>query len=87
MGIAKTYFLEDNGEVQKAHRFAPSGISLKHSGHFLVVGSTGLFFFVKAVNLFIGRTIKKYITAALIKKEMKTFIKSPIMNLLWLIVK
>ncbi len=63
------------------------GITLKHSGHFLVVGSTGFCFLVKEISLFMGRTTKKYITAALIRNDIKAFRKSPIMNLLLLIVK
>ena len=47
------------GEVQKAHRFASRGITLKHSGHFCVDGSAAFSFFVIEMSLFIGTTTKK----------------------------
>ena len=42
--------------VQWAQRFAPIGMSLKHSGHFFVVGDFGL---TLDRNLFSGNTTKK----------------------------
>ncbi len=47
-------------DVQNAQRFAAIGISLRHSGHFLLVGSAGAAFFAaRAFHAFIGATIKK----------------------------
>jgi hypothetical protein len=47
-------------DVQNAHRFAATGISLKHSGHFLLVGSAGVALRAdRAFHAFIGATIKK----------------------------
>ena len=60
---------------------------LIHSGHFLVVGSTGFSFLVNAINLFIGMTTKKYMTAEIIRNEISALIKSPTKNLLLLTVK
>jgi len=46
--------------VQCAHRFASIGISLKHSGHFLVVGAAaGSSLFIRASSQFTGTTTKK----------------------------
>ena len=48
------------GCVQCAQRRASMGISLKHSGHFLVVGSGGLSpRFMRATSVFTGKTTKK----------------------------
>src|SRR4030042_1141442 len=83
-GGAESYFCGFWIEVQNAQRLASIGITLKHSEHFLVVGSTGFCLLVKATNLFIGNTTKKYITEALMRNDIKQFKKSPIMNLLLL---
>jgi hypothetical protein len=46
--------------VQCAHRFASIGISLKHSGHFLVVGAAaGSSLCMRATSQFTGTTTKK----------------------------
>src|ERR1700689_2062456 len=48
------------GCAQNAHRRASIGISLKHSGHFLVVGSAGAGSFrMRAISALIGVTTKK----------------------------
>jgi hypothetical protein len=72
--------------VQKAHRFAFIAISLTHSGHFLVVGSSGASLFDLTMSALIGRTTKKYIAQATIIKEIRAFKKFPYINLLPLIV-
>jgi hypothetical protein len=47
-------------EVQNAHLRAASGISLRHSGHFLVVGSGGVSpRFTRAISAFTGTTTRK----------------------------
>ena len=43
---------------QAAHLRAANGISLKHSGHFLVVGSAGGALRERAMSAFIGTTTK-----------------------------
>src|SRR5579864_7767202 len=69
--------------VQCAHRFASRGMSLKHSGHFLVVGAAaGSSLCIRAINQFTGTTTKKYTAAAISKKEMTALIKSPTRNTL-----
>ena len=45
--------------MQKAQRLAFLGISLKHSGHFLVLGSSGASFLDLLIRVFIGLTTKK----------------------------
>src|SRR5579872_4384502 len=57
------------------------GISLRHSGHFLVVGSAGGGSLrMRAINQLIGTTTKKYTAAAIRTKEMAALTKSPIGN-------
>jgi hypothetical protein len=52
--------LPRTGCVQCAQRLASIGISLRHSGHFLVVGSAGGgSFFIRAINQLTGTTTKK----------------------------
>src|SRR5215831_7452084 len=52
-------------DVQKAHRRAATGISLRHSGHFLLVGSGGTAFrAASAFQAFMGATMVKYTAAA-----------------------
>ena len=46
-------------EVQCAHRRASIGISILHSGHFLVVGSAGGSLRDRSINALIGFTTKK----------------------------
>jgi len=73
--------------VQNAHFLASLGITLRHSGHFFVVGSVDLGPLERTVNLLIGNTTKKYIVTEIIKKDIIVFRKSPIKNLLLFIVK
>ena len=49
-----------SADVQNAHRFAAIATSLKHSGHFFVVGSGGASpRRIRAVSSFTGTTTKK----------------------------
>ena len=41
MNVGRPAFVYTSDEVQKAHRRAATGTSLRHSGHFFVVGSGG----------------------------------------------
>src|SRR4051794_30398806 len=69
--------------VQKAHRRAAMGTSLRHSGHFLVVGSGAASpRRIRARSVFMGSTIKKYTAAAIRMNETSAFTKSPTGNLL-----
>ena len=68
-------------------RFDERGISLIHSGHFLVVGSAGASWRDRITRIFIGLTIKKNTVPAIRTNEMTAFIKCPYMNLLSLIMK
>ena len=63
------------------------GISLKHSGHFFVVGSTGGSLWIRDIKRFIGKTTKKYTAVAISKKESREFKKSPSINVLLFTVK
>jgi hypothetical protein len=50
----------DTTEAQNAQRRAAMGISLRHSGHFLLVGSAGIALrAARAFQAFIGAIIKK----------------------------
>src|SRR6185312_4296705 len=72
-----------NEEVQNLQRRAAIGTSLKHSGHFFVVGSGGVSpRRTRASRVFIGRTTKKYTAAAIKMNENSAFTKSPIRNVL-----
>src|SRR5690348_18472466 len=72
-----------SGEVQNAQRRAAIGTSLRHSGHFLVVGSGAASpRRIRARIVFIGSTMKKYTAAAIRINETSALIKSPIGNLL-----
>src|SRR5437588_11472836 len=54
------------------------GISLAHSGHFLVVGSAGTALrAARAFQAFMGATIKKYTAAATSRKLISAFRKMP----------
>ena len=64
-----------NFVVHWLQRLARRGISLRHSGHFLVVGS--LAFLVRAIKMFIGLTTKKNIALATRMKEMRVLRKWP----------
>src|SRR3954454_24114699 len=76
-----------SGEVQKAQRRAAIGTSLRHSGHFLVVGSGATSpRRIRARMVFIGSTMKKYTAAAIRMNETSALRKSPIGNLLPLTV-
>src|SRR5580704_15803872 len=75
------------GCAQWAQRFASIGISLRHTGHFLVVGSAGAGAFrMRAIRRFTGVTTKKYTAAATSKKETPALTKSPRANMLPLTV-
>src|SRR5580704_932294 len=75
------------GCAQWAQRFASIGISLRHSGHFLVVGSAGAGAFrMRAIRRFTGVTTKKYTAAATSTKETPALTKSPRANMLPLMV-
>ena len=52
----------ESSEAQCEQRRAPIGISLRHSGHSLVVGSSPLA--RRAATAFIGTTTTKYTAAA-----------------------
>src|SRR5665213_2136017 len=74
--------------VQKAQRVAAFGIWLRHSGHFLSVGSSAdLLRLDSMTSLFKGCTTKKNITLAISRNEIMAFRKSPYINRLWLMVK
>src|SRR6185312_16335522 len=60
------------GCVQWAQRRASMGISLRHSLHFLLVGSAGAgAFAILAIRAFSGVITRKYTTAAMIRNETK----------------
>src|ERR1700719_579310 len=64
------------------------GISLRHSGHFLVLGCVGLSSRrILAVSAFMGSTTAKYTAQAMMTKETTELTKSPKRNLLPRIVK
>src|SRR5690349_2302224 len=77
-----------SGLVQKAQRLAAMGTSLRHSGHFFVVGSGGgpSPRRMRAITAFTGTMTKKYTAAAIITNETNALKKSPILKLLPLIV-
>ena len=69
--------------MQNAHRRAAMGTSLKHSGHFFVVGSDGGSPRARrAAMAFTGTTTKKYTAAEIRTNESNALMKSPIRN--WL---
>src|SRR3984893_18755644 len=75
------------GCVQWAQRLASMGISLRHSGHFFVVGSAGASALrIRATKTLTGVTTKKYTAAATSTKEMAALMKSPMANTLPLMV-
>jgi hypothetical protein len=51
------------------------GISLRHSVHFFVVGSTGGSFLERDISKFIGLTMKKKTDPDINKKDIKELIK------------
>src|SRR5258705_3776822 len=72
-----------NAVVQNAQRRAAIGTSLKHSGHFLVVGSGGASpRLMLAMNAFIGTTTKKYTAEPIKTNDTSALMKSPTRNLL-----
>src|ERR1700735_5204379 len=76
------------GSVQWLQRRASMGISLRHSGHFLVVGSAGAGALrMRAIKALIGVTTKKYTAAATRTNESKALMKSPTGNGVPLMVK
>ncbi len=72
--------------MQCEQRLAPIGISLSHSGHFLVVGSIGGSLRERETSMFMGLMTKKKIAAATSKNEIKELIKSPYINRLPFII-
>src|SRR5579863_1680992 len=75
------------GCAQCAQRLASIGISLRHSGHFFVVGSAGAGALrIRAIRRFTGVTTKKYTAAATNRKDTPAFTKSPMANMLPLTV-
>jgi hypothetical protein len=80
--------LRTSGCEQCEQRRASSGISLKHSGHFFVVGSAGTSdLCIRARRALTGSTTKKYTAAATSRNETNAFMKSPKAKMLPLIVK
>ncbi len=76
------------GWPQNAQRDAAIGISLRHSGHFLLVGSAGVScFLMRSSRVFMGSTTKKYTTVAIIRNDTSALRKSPTANRLPLMVK
>src|SRR6476660_5840429 len=76
------------GWVQKPQRRASIGISLRHSGHFLVVGSAGAGALrMRAINALIGVTTKKYTAPATSRNDTNALMKSPTGNGVPLMVK
>jgi hypothetical protein len=63
--------------VQKAQRLAPSGISLRHSGHLRVVGSGGGSLRIRDWNALYGTTTKKNTAAAIVTNEISAFRNDP----------
>src|SRR5258707_15018425 len=77
-----------SADVQKAHRRAAIAISLRHSGHFFVVGSGGASpRFRRALIALTGTTMAKYTAAPISTNEMTALRKSPIRNSLPLILR
>src|SRR5207249_3648006 len=74
-------------DVQKAQRRASMGISLRHSGHFLVVGSIGGCLRARETSALTGVTTKKYTAAATSRKARAALMKSPYRKVLLLTVK
>ena len=64
-------------DVQKAHRRASAGMSLRHSAHFLIVGSGGGSFRERAMSEFTGTTTKKNTAAAIVTNVKSLLMKSP----------
>jgi hypothetical protein len=64
-------------DVQNAHRRAPTGISLRHSGHFVVVSSTGGSTLRPAISALTGRTTRKKTAAAIVTNAISLLMKSP----------
>src|SRR4029077_11637543 len=76
------------GWVQNPQRRASIGISLRHSGHFLVVGSAGAGALrMRAIKALMGVTTKKYTAAAISTNDTTAVIKSPSGTAVPLIVK
>src|SRR5580693_7901988 len=66
------------GCAQKAQRRASMGISLRHSGHFFVVGSAGAGSLrMRATRALMGVTTKKYTAAATSRNEITALMNSP----------
>ena len=72
--------------MQNAHRRASIGISLRHSGHFFVVGSAGGSLRARCISAFTGLTTKKKTATAIATKAITALMKSPYLNvLLWMV--
>src|SRR3954466_11869958 len=77
----------ESGDVQNAQRRAAIATSLRHSGHFFVVGSgVASPRRSRAVSALTGSTTKKYTATPIIKNATSALTKSPIINLLPLTV-
>src|SRR5687767_4261176 len=72
-----------SGDVQKAHRRAATGTSLRHSPHFFVVGSVGASPRRRRATIaFTGTTTNTYTAAAISRNEMTALRKSPMSSVL-----
>src|SRR5437016_290933 len=77
-----------SGWVQNPQRRASMGISLRHSGHFLVVGSAGAGALrIRAIKALTGLTTKKYTAPATKINDTTALMKSPTGNGVPLMVK
>jgi hypothetical protein len=79
---SRSSYAGGTSEPQNLQRRASKGISLRHSGHFRVVGSAGGSFRDRAMRALTGFTTKKNKTAAMRIKAMTTLIKSPYLKTL-----
>src|SRR5215467_4379791 len=69
---------DSSADVQNAQRLAAMGISLRHSGHFLLVGSARASLrAARAFHAFIEATMKKYTAAATNRKLITSFTNIP----------
>ena len=86
--IVKQIFHESlTTAVQNLHRFALSGMRLKHSGQAFSDGSNFSPLLSLFIILFIGKTTKKYMTEEMIKNDIKALKKSPTRKSLLLMAK
>src|SRR5437764_11660826 len=73
--------------VQNAHLLAATGISLRHSGHWRTVSSTGGSVRRLAISALTGLTTRKKTTTAITRNVMRALMKAPYRKWLLLIVK